>query len=236
MENQSIAGMKVLLAAATDMEVKLLTDECRQVSSISENLRAFELNGFAFDLLITGMGTTFTAFHLTHTLFSSSYSLVVNAGLAGSLSEQVGIGEVVNVVEDEFADLGIQKEQEFLTLFKSGFMQPHEYPFENGILKADGAHLAPSMPRVKGITSNVSHGRIETILELKNNFSASVESMEGAAVLFVCRWLGVPCLQVRAVSNMVAPRSQSRWDIPLALENLRQELMILFAALPAGIS
>ena len=141
------------------------------------------------------------------------------------------MGDVVNVVEEEFADLGIEKEEEFLTLFDSGFMHSDEFPFENRMLKAEGEGLAAFLPRVKGITSNISHGRESTIARLKDRYSASVVSMEGAAVFYVCRWMGIPCVQIRAISNLVAPRSQSRWDIPLALENLRTSLLRVFADL-----
>ena len=59
--------------------------------------------------------------------------------------------------------------------------------------------------------------------------------MEGAAVFYVCRWLGVPCLEIRAISNMVVPRSQSKWDIPLALENLRNTLVKVLSELSAEV-
>lgn len=48
---------------------------------------------------------------------------------------------------------------------------------------------------------------------------ARIENMEGAAVLAVCRAVGVPCSEIRAVSNYVGdPFGQ--WHIPQALENL----------------
>jgi futalosine hydrolase len=101
------------------------------------------------------------------------------------------------------------------------------------MLKADGHHLAEFLPRVKGLTANISHGRESSIIELKNRFSANVVSMEGAAVFYVCRSLGVTCLQIRSVSNKVVPRSQSKWDIPMALENLKNDLLKVFTELSA---
>jgi len=227
--------MKVLLVAATGMEVKLLTDECKYKNAISDNLKSYSYNGIDFDLLLTGIGPTFTAFCLTQTLIGNSYSLVIDTGIAGGLSDQVKIGDVVNVVEEEFADLGIEKEEEFLTLFDSGYMHSDEFPFENRVLKADRQKAAAFLPQVKGITTSISHGRESSILALKNRFSANIESMEGAAVFYVCRWLGVPCLEIRAISNMVVPRSQSKWDIPLALENLRNSLVKVLSELAAGV-
>jgi futalosine hydrolase len=227
--------MKVLLVSATAMEVKLLTNECKLLKSGSDNLMTYRLKDLEFDLLLTGIGTTFTTFHLTNTLLNHSYGLIINTGIAGSLTDHLKIGDVVSVVEEEFADLGIEKENEFLTLFESGFMHPDEFPFENRRLKADGEEIAGFLPRVKGITSNISHGRENTIRELKDRFSASVESMEGAAVFYVCRWLGLPCIQIRAISNHVTPRSLSKWDIPLALENLKNILMKVLMELPVRV-
>jgi futalosine hydrolase len=217
--------MRVLLVAATELEIKLLSEECELVRAVNDNMKSYRYNNLEIDILITGIGTTFTTFFLTQALLEKSYFFVVDSGIAGSLSDQYKIGDVVNVEEEEFADLGIEKEREFLTLFESGFLQSNEFPFENRMLKADHHNLAEHLPRVKGITSNISHGRESSIQELKNQFSANVVSMEGAAVFYVCRWLGIPFLQIRSVSNLVVPRSLSRWDIPLALENLKNELL-----------
>lgn len=219
------------MVAATGMEIRLLTDECRFIEAKSDNLSSYSYRNLDFDLLLSGIGTTFTTFFLTQALTGNGYTLVINTGIAGSLTDQLKIGDVINVTEDEFADLGIEKEKEFLTLFDSGFMHSDEFPFENRILQADGQHFAEFLPQVKGITSNISHGRESSIQALKNRFSASVESMEGAAVFYVCRSLGVPCMQIRSISNMVVPRSQSTWDIPLALENLKNALLKVLSAL-----
>ena len=215
---------KIILVAATGMEVKLLTNDCETIHAYSDHLKTYRLGKNNFDILLSGIGLTFTTFSLTHTLLSHSYALVINAGIAGTLSEQLKIGDVVCVVEEEFGDLGIESEAGFLTLFDSGFLHPDEFPFENRMLKADGAEIAGFLPKVRGITTNISHGRDSTINEIKNQFSASVESMEGAAVFYVCRYLGVPCVQIRAISNRVAPRENAGWNIPLALENLKDRL------------
>ncbi len=48
---------------------------------------------------------------------------------------------------------------------------------------------------------------------------AKVENMEGAAVFAVCHHFGVPCGEIRAVSNYVSDLRE-QWDIPTALNNL----------------
>ena len=52
---------------------------------------------------------------------------------------------------------------------------------------------------------------------------AEVENMEGAAVFAVCHRYGVPCAEIRAVSNYVDdPREL--WDIPAALTALAEAI------------
>jgi futalosine hydrolase len=48
--------------------------------------------------------------------------------------------------------------------------------------------------------------------------------MEGAVVLYVCNWVGIPCIQIRSISNFVEPRDSAQWNIPLALEELNQSV------------
>ena len=56
---------------------------------------------------------------------------------------------------------------------------------------------------------------------------AQVENMEGAALFALCNHYGVPCAQVRAISNYTND-SREQWDIPTALEALGQTLNRLF--------
>lgn len=221
----SVWTMKILIVAATWMEVKLLVDEFDFVAEKTHSLHSFKYAGNEIDVLVAGIGTTFTTFHLTTTLQHNSYQLVLNVGVAGSFTTDLKIGEVVNVVSEEFADLGIEEKIQFLTLFESGFMESNEFPFENGLLKATPSNGLINRNKVRGITTNKSHAKNSSILAIKEKFSAHVESTEGAAVLYVCCWFGIPCYELRAVSNYVAPREIAHWNIPLALENLKQTVI-----------
>jgi len=212
--------MKILIVSATWLEVKLLTDELEFIDQSTHLLKKYRLHEIEIDILITGIGTTFTAFHLTNALRDEQYQFVINIGIAGSLTDELAIGEVVLVVADEFADLGIEKENEFLTLFESGFMDANDFPFEQGMLKASELNGLFDLRKVRGITTNKSHGRAASISEIKSKFSAQVESMEGAVVFYVCNWFGISCYQIRSVSNFVEPRDSAKWNIPMALEKL----------------
>lgn len=213
-------SMRILIVSATWLEVKLLADELEFIEESAHLIKKYRLHEIEIDILITGIGTTFTTFHLTNTLHGNNYQMVINVGISGSLTAELNIGDVVSVVTDEFADLGIEKEDEFLTLFESGFMDTNEFPFEHGVLKASDLNGLIDLKKVRGITTNKSHGRAASIAEIKTKFNAQVESMEGAVVLYVCSWFGIPCIQIRSISNFVEPRDSAQWNIPLALEKL----------------
>ncbi|PIF06397.1 MAG: futalosine hydrolase [Draconibacterium sp.] len=217
--------MKILIVAATWMEVKLLVDEMEYIDEKSHFLKQFRLGDTIIDILVSGIGVVFTTFHLANALRDDSYRLVLNIGIAGSLTRDLAIGELVNIVSEEFADLGIEKEEEFLTLFETGFLDANEFPFENGLLKATESDGLITFKKVRGITTNKSYSRKSSVADLKGKFNAQVESMEGAAVFYVCKWLGVPCFQIRAISNYVETRHSAEWNIPLALDNLKKNIL-----------
>lgn len=228
--------MKILIVATTWMEVKLLVDEMDLGDEISHFQKRFRIDDCEIDVLISGIGTTCTTFHLTNVLKDIQYQAVINIGIAGSLTHELKIGDVVNVISEEFADLGIEKEDEFLTLFETGFIDLDEFPFEHGMLKATDSNGIFGLRKVKGITTNKSLGSKSSIADINGKFNAQVESMEGAAVLYVCNWLGIPCYQIRAISNYVEPRDSEHWNIPLALENLKNSVLNVLKKLSVPVS
>lgn len=56
---------------------------------------------------------------------------------------------------------------------------------------------------------------------------AQIENMEGAAIFALCGHYGVPCAQIRAISNYTDD-SRSAWDIPTALDALAAAINRLF--------
>ena len=224
--------MRILIVAASWMEVNLLTDEFVLVGEKSHFFKKYKFQDVAFDILITGIGVAFSTFHLTNALKDNQYDIVLNVGISGSLTKELKIGEVVDVISEEFADLGIENKNEFLTLFEAGFLDFNEFPFHKGILKPESTDVRIELKRVRGITTNKSHSRKSSITDLNEKFTAQVESMEGAAIFYVCNWIGIPCCQIRAISNYVEARDSAKWNIPLALDNLKQTVLVFLANIP----
>lgn len=193
--------MKVLIVAATYPE-------------IAPFLADFELmdvpfqHHTSFDVLITGVGMTATAFALGKTLHNP-YKLILNVGIAGSFNKDIKIGDLINVKEDVFADLGVEENENFLSVEELGF----------GKTKYEGLEIK-DLKQVKGITVNKVSGSLPTINYLLSKYNPAIETMEGAAVFYCAEQAKIPVIQVRSVSNFVEPRNKENWDIRLAINNL----------------
>lgn len=204
---------KVLIVAATYNELK--------TSSIHFNWpRSNFFSNKNYDVLITGVGITATAFALGKYLNSSSYKMIINLGIAGSLDEQLPLGSLVRVNRDTFSDLGAEDGDNFLSLKELGF---GEISYNSNFIETNEDLSALLV--VDGITVNTVHGNKKSIELLKNRIHASTESMEGAAVFYAAAQYQLPVLQVRGISNYVEPRNRERWEINLAINNLNNWLI-----------
>ena len=160
-----------------------------------------------------------------------SYDLAINAGLGGVFDLNSNLGDVVNIVKDTFADIGvIEQDDNFVSVFDLQFIDANELPYTNGwIENRDGN--SDFLPNRSAVTVNSVSGSGSGIMRLKAAYSADVESMEGAAFAFVCSKFDQRYLQLRAISNYIEPRNRSNWKVELALDNLNKVLISMIEAL-----
>lgn len=212
--------MRVLLVAATESEVLSLKSEVGSWKSDSR-LKTQDL-----ELLITGVGMVATAFALGRHLASHQYDLAINLGIAGSFDRNIALGEVVEIVEDNLSELGAEDGEEFLTIESMGF---GESKFKATAVLSDYGNF--DLKQVTAVTVNTVHGHEASIEKLTDRIKPQLESMEGAAFFYACRQAGVPCLQIRAVSNYVEKRNRDAWQIGLAIKNLNSFALDLLKGL-----
>ena len=199
----------ILLIAATEFEIPLFTHQENQQQ----------------DILITGVGAAATLYHLQKRLQQIDYDLVIQAGIAGTFNTDLNLGEVVLVGQDTFGDLGMEEKNTFTSIFKSGFVDENEFPFENGWLKNKHELLQQSSLKiVNAVTVNKVSDSILQKQQLINTFDPQVESMEGAAFHYVCLQEKIPFIQIRSISNYVGERDKTKWKIKDAITNLNNEL------------
>ena len=222
--------MRILIVASTEREVKLLRDKLQVVNPHKSYLTSYKYGNMTIDILVTGIGTVFMSYHLTRIFGSVNYDLAINIGIAGSFDYFLEQGFVVNVVQDQFADLGVEEKGDFYTLGEKEMMDENSFPFTEEILRSIGnfeIEEVESLIPVKAITVNTLHGSIESIKRIKEKFNPEIETMDGAAFFFVCLNDKIPFLQIRAISNFVEIRKIENWNIPLALSNLTSSVIAI---------
>jgi futalosine hydrolase len=220
--------MKILLVAASNSEVKLLRDKLTFVSKVYNNLTNYKLGNLDIDVLITGHGSVFMAYHLTKALNTYSYDLAINLGIAGSFDYFLELGFVVNVIQEQFADLGFEDKDAFFTLGEKELLDEDSFPFTSEILRSLGnfeIDVVDSLIPVKAITVNTLHGRQENIEKVKARFKCEIETLTGAAFFYACLMEKIPFLQIRAISYFVEIRKVDNWHHPLALSNLTTSVL-----------
>lgn len=212
--------MRVLIVSATAEEISFFS----QVILNAKEGRAFALpiKKQELQVLISGVGMMRTAFYLGNILAQQKFDLAINLGLAGALERNLQLGEVVEVITDSFADVGAEDDQGFIDDFDLGLSARDKFPFQNK--KINNVNQYTPLARVKqveAITVNKVHGNESSIAALRNRTHAAIETMEGAAFFYACMQNDIPCMQLRSISNYVEKRDKSKWNIPLAIQNLQ---------------
>jgi futalosine hydrolase len=203
--------MRILLTAATKQEVEPYTIKNKTI-----------------DLLITGVGVPSTLFQLQKAIFSLQPDIIIQAGVAGSFSNSLSLGQVVLVKQDAFGDIGMEENKEFTPIFKSNFADANEFPFSDGwLINPSKLFSVSKLKNVKAITVNkVSDSEVQKNQSIIH-FSPEIETMEGAAFHFIGLHQKIPFIQLRSISNTVGERDKSKWEIKESIGNLNKELKIL---------
>lgn len=210
--------MKILLTAATTFEIEP-TLQLIEKKGLSPNIEV--------EVLITGIGPVSATYLLTTTIADKKPDLVIQAGIAGSFNyNDDEAGKVMLVKYDAFGDLGMEEKGKFTTVFDAGFAGKNHFPFTDGWLINPHPLLNnPALPVVKAVTINkVSDSSVQR-QQLADTFTAHIETMEGAALHYVCLQQNVPFLQIRSISNEVGERDKSKWKMKEAIANLNNELI-----------
>jgi futalosine hydrolase len=217
--------MQILIISATHFEVEPLLQQMNIQWNKDNHFYSAAYKNHTIDFLIAGVGMVATTYYATKHI-SADYKLVVNAGICGSFNKNLELGSVVHITEDCFSELGAEDGDSFLTLEQIGL---------NGIQKITNNSsfsnpVIDEIPKVSGITVNTTHGNEKNIEKIFSLYHPYVESMEGAAFMFVCEQEKVPYIQIRAVSNYVERRNKENWNIPLAIKKLNEKIIEILNA------
>ncbi|TAD84173.1 MAG: futalosine hydrolase [Bacteroidetes bacterium] len=199
--------MKLLIAAATQHEISPFLQ--------SPLLRHT-------DVLITGVGIAAATFQLTKRLHHEHYDLVIQAGVAGTFSASYPLGSVVLAGQDCFGDAGAFENGQFQSLTDMGFSTELEWIHNSHPMLAQ-----LQLPVVRAITVGTITNHPDYTNALRQKYAPDIETMEGAALHYVCQHLHKPYLQLRSISNAVGERNKELWELPAAIANLNATLQQL---------
>lgn len=214
--------MKILLVTASKLESISIENELNcNLFSHNENTDSGSNNNIV-DHLICGWGVPQITYQLTQKLNFQSYDMVINAGIATAINNSVDVGDVVNVKEQQFANMVANHKTGINNLISSGYVDGNLFPYSDGVLKNPAPDFNELIPSVRGITNDLIIEEEATIREWYTDFSADIESNEGASIFYVCLQHGIPFMEIKAISNHY--NKTDSWNIPLALDNLTVKL------------
>ncbi len=221
--------MTLLLITATKFEAKLLHQ------SLSFKAKAFALGELycykdKIFLAHLGIAKVNTAAGLAVLIKELKPNKVIQFGIAGAYPNSgLAITEVVVANTDMHIDTGVKTDDSWQDMQKMGFSLLAKDKSYYNIFPTNQA-LTNELSKL-GLKS-VSFASSETVtgshsdaLRIEQSLSVAVESMEGAAAAQVCLALNTPFAEIRAISNIVAERDKSNWQIEKAIKELNKFIL-----------
>ena len=208
-------GKNILVVAAT----------AKEINPFIELTRTGGINNA--DILISGIGLTASTYHLAKQLALKKYDLVIQAGVAGCFDLTIPLGAVVAVKQDAIADQSVVELERLKTLFDLNLVPQDQYPYKKGWLINTNKEVLKKtkLKIVKGISVNQISTSKQMIKFYRDVFDPVTESMEGAALHYVCLMENVPFVQIRSISNYIGERNKKKWDMMDSIANLNDTLI-----------
>lgn len=173
--------------------------------------------------LVTGIGPVETAVRLAARLHAGGEGLcgVINFGVAGAYlrDRPQPVPQLLDIclaAREVLGDLGICLGDRIDPVAGGDLRPPASFDLDPNLLAAAGEALAAhaiSYHRGTFVTVSCASGTARRGALLARQYDGLCENMEGAAVARVCRDFGLPCLELRSISNLVEDRDPRRWQL-----------------------
>ncbi len=209
--------MKILIISATESEVDLAKQKIKLKQGADISFR------------VTGVGMLATAVSLTRIIHQNKPDFIIQAGIAGTFDTTIKLGEVMLIKEDFLGDLGVEENGKWRDVFDLKLAKQNVSPFKKkGLTNFNiKKYNTLDLKTVKAVTVNQISTDKTHIQQLIKKYNPCIETMEGAALHYVCNWYNIPYLQIRSVSNYVGERDKLNWKLKLAIDNLNKDLLKL---------
>jgi futalosine hydrolase len=175
----------------------------------------------------SGVGMLASAVSLTRLVTEEKPDLVIQIGIAGTFDTKMPLAKVVLVKEEILGDMGVEEDGKWKDLFDLKLEKSSYHPFEKRKLPNQWltSYNLLKLPELSSISVNEISTSPKRIELLSKKYSPDLESMEGAALHYVCREANIPFIQMRAISNYIGERNKANWKMKEALEALNDTLI-----------
>lgn len=175
----------------------------------------------------SGVGMLSSAVAFTRLALEDKPDLVIQIGIAGAFNKKLALGKVVVVNEEILGDIGVEEGGNWKDIFDLKLEKSSYHPFEKRKLPNPwlSKYNLLKLPEVNAISVNEISTNKQRIEALSKKYKPTIETMEGAALHYVCRETNIPFLQIRSISNYVGERDKSKWKINHSIEQLNKTVL-----------
>lgn len=213
--------MLITIVAATEIEI---LPSIRYLSG-----QGFDIHENKFQLLISGVGMLASSYALTKHLMLQKPQMLIQAGIAGSYTNELPLVSTVIIKEECIGDQGVEESGDFKDIFDLELGEKDNFPFKGKkLINPDSANWEKKGYQLaRAVTINEISTNNKRIEQLKTKYQPEIESMEGAAFHYICLQEKIPFVQIRAVSNYVGERNKKNWKLPESIAALNDSLINL---------
>jgi futalosine hydrolase len=174
-------------------------------------------------ILEMGVGPVNAAHAVTVAIIHNHPTAIVVCGIGGAYpGSGLSVGDVACAGVESYGDLGAESPAGFLDMKALGFPVVAAAP---PLYDELPMQLFPAQRRVKFVTVSMCTGTAASARAIEARTGGAVENMEGAAVAHVALLHGVPCGELRGISNIVTDRDRGSWRLKEASEAAQRSLL-----------
>jgi futalosine hydrolase len=208
--------MKIVITAATKGE---WLPTHKAINSTKKNVLFHE----------SGVGILSTTVALMKLITAEKPDLIIQVGIAGTFDTTKPLSRVVVIKNETIGDLGVTEKGRWKDIFDLGLIKNNQLPFVKKSLPNPWLKQYNLMKftAVNAVTVNQISTNKKQIEQLIQKYNPTIESMEGAALHYVCLDANIPFLQIRAISNYVGERNKKKWHLKDSISNLNDAVIQL---------
>ncbi|HVX49068.1 MAG TPA: futalosine hydrolase [Chitinophagaceae bacterium] len=212
--------MHIVITSATEGEVATVKQHVEGNTYINGY-------GIIVSFHTSGVGMLASSVSLTKMALEQKPDFIIQAGIAGCFNDKAALGDVFIIGNEILADTGVDEDGIWKDLFDLNLQKGNDIPFfERGLPNTNlPQYNLIQLPVINAVTINEITTSPKRRLQIEEKYAPLTESMEGAALHYICRLQNIPFIQIRAISNYIGERNKTKWKIRDAIVNLNKTLL-----------